>query len=184
MHVEHCYLAPPLVTGVTLIPHSAPNPHTPPPAPPPPPPWPPPPPINPIQPTSPPPPSASCHPLITPRSVQADSDPLIQVLPSTGVTVSVSFYETAPQKLAAGHAIVRALLQVLLLFPHHPLTASTPRPPTPPPNSRIHALCERCFTCCCHVRLLLHLLQQLLAALSACAAAVCACACYLLSLQL
>lgn len=44
--------------------------------------------------------------------LQADSDPLIQVLPSTGATVSVSFYETAPEKLAGGHPIVRALLGV------------------------------------------------------------------------
>lgn len=48
--------------------------------------------------------------------MQADDDPLIQVLPSTGVTVSVSFYETAPHKLAASHAIVKALLQVLPPF--------------------------------------------------------------------
>ena len=44
--------------------------------------------------------------------MQADSDPLIQVLPTTGVTVSVSFYNTAAHKLAAEHAIIRALLQV------------------------------------------------------------------------
>ena len=44
--------------------------------------------------------------------MQADSDPLIQVLPTTGVSVSVSFYNTAAQKLAAEHAIIRALLQV------------------------------------------------------------------------
>lgn len=44
--------------------------------------------------------------------LQADSDPLIQVLPTTGVTVSVSFYNTAAHKLAAEHAIIRALLQV------------------------------------------------------------------------
>ncbi|DBA84790.1 TPA: hypothetical protein ACH3X1_016785 [Trebouxia sp. C0004] len=44
--------------------------------------------------------------------LEADSDPLIQVLPTTGVTVSVSFYNTAAGKLAAEHAIIRALLQV------------------------------------------------------------------------
>jgi hypothetical protein len=44
--------------------------------------------------------------------LQADSDPLIQVLPTTGVSVSVSFYNTAAHKLAAEHAIIRALLQV------------------------------------------------------------------------
>ena len=44
--------------------------------------------------------------------VQADGDPLIQVLPSTGATISVSFYDTAPQKLAADYAIVDALLKV------------------------------------------------------------------------
>ncbi len=44
--------------------------------------------------------------------MQADSDPLIQVLPTTSVSVSVSFYNTAAHKLAAEHAIIRALLQV------------------------------------------------------------------------
>ena len=44
--------------------------------------------------------------------MQADDDPLIQVLPNTGVTISVSFYSTAPEKLAADHAIVKALLKV------------------------------------------------------------------------
>ena len=34
------------------------------------------------------------------------------MLPSTGATVSVSFYETAPEKLARGHPIVTALLGV------------------------------------------------------------------------
>ncbi|KAL3136692.1 hypothetical protein ABBQ38_15544 [Trebouxia sp. C0009 RCD-2024] len=44
--------------------------------------------------------------------LEADNDPLIQVLPSTGATVSVSFYETAPEKLVGRHPIVRALLGV------------------------------------------------------------------------
>jgi len=44
--------------------------------------------------------------------VQADDDPYIQVLPNTGVTISVSFYNAGPEKLAAQHDIIRALLQV------------------------------------------------------------------------
>ena len=44
--------------------------------------------------------------------MQADEDPLVQVLPSTGATISVSFYDTAVHKLAAEHDIIRALLGV------------------------------------------------------------------------
>ena len=44
--------------------------------------------------------------------MQADEDPLIQVLPSTGATISVSFYDTAVHKLASEHDIIRALLGV------------------------------------------------------------------------
>ena len=45
-------------------------------------------------------------------SVQADVEPLIQVLPNTGATISVSFYNTPPDQLASQHAIVAALLEV------------------------------------------------------------------------
>ena len=39
-------------------------------------------------------------------------DPLVQVLPNTGVAITVSFYNTPPQQLADQHPIVRALLAV------------------------------------------------------------------------
>ena len=44
--------------------------------------------------------------------MQADVDPLVQVLPNTGATITVSFYNTPPQQLADKHPIVRALLAV------------------------------------------------------------------------
>ena len=46
------------------------------------------------------------------HDVQADEDPLIQVLPSTGTTISVSFYDTAVPKLGSQHDIIKALLGV------------------------------------------------------------------------
>ena len=75
-------------------------------------------------------------------TLQADDNPLIQVLPSTGVTVSVSFYETAPHKLAASHAIVKALLQVLLPL-LLPVVLSTPPPTQPSPI--MGALLQVCY---------------------------------------
>lgn len=44
--------------------------------------------------------------------MQAEAEPYVQLLPNTGTTISVSFYNTAPQKLALHHPIVASLLQV------------------------------------------------------------------------
>ena len=44
--------------------------------------------------------------------LQADGNPYLQLLPNTGMTIAVSFYNTAPDKLVQQHAIIACLLQV------------------------------------------------------------------------